>query len=83
MYVRMLTGRYKGLIREARPAIAKIMLEDGRAERVYAEVDGNAEPQPAKPTEPPLQPAVAVQASAHAQAAKPAAPPQRGRRRGR
>lgn len=55
MYVRMLTGRYKGEVREASPAAARAMLADGRAERFYPAVDAPgpiaAEPVAAEPIE--------------------------------
>ena len=72
MYVRMLTGRYKGDIREASPTAARAMLADGRAERVYPEVDAA----PAEPAlEPPASSAEAVATQVEAVAVQPTKQP--------
>ncbi len=37
MYVRMLAGAYAGQVRFVKPCVAKVMLNDGRAEPEYPE----------------------------------------------
>lgn len=82
MYLKLLTGRYKGNIREASPAVARAMLGDGRAERAYPQVDGpvtaSAEPVQAPQTE---SPAPAAQISASQPSAPSPSPAARRRRR--
>ena len=58
MYLRLLTGRYAGEVRDLAPAAARVMLESGRAE---------------DPRDTPATPAVPAAAPKSAPAAKKAA----------